>query len=125
MSDYTDSYDVTHEADMDHDNKWMADEIVRLSAENSRYREALEDIASSVADEAYNQIDVSGQWMLDRARRALVSTEQTCSQDGNKDIRQYASKSEEWRIQHQCRHTGDTRTEGGMTFCDKCGVELL
>jgi len=47
-------------------------EVERLSCEGSRYREALEDIALSVADEAYCQIDVSGQWMLDRARRALT-----------------------------------------------------
>ena len=25
----------------------------------------------------------------------------------------------------RCRHMGDTRTEGGMTFCDECSVEVL
>ncbi len=58
----------------------------------------------------------------DSEHKERVSTEQTpvcpetamdkdCTQNGNKDT--------------NCRHLGDTRTEGGMTYCDDCGVELL
>jgi len=42
MSDYTDGYNVTHEADMDHDNKWMAAEIERLSSEGEIMRKAVD-----------------------------------------------------------------------------------
>ena len=99
-----------------------ADELSRLSAENERLENRL-----NLAFEMLNDHGVDNAAIMKHIKSLMerVSTEQTRTQNGNKDTRQYASKSEEFRIQHQCRHLGDTRTEGGMTFCDKCGVELL
>ncbi len=39
-----------------------------------------------------------------------TAIEKDCTQNGYKDT--------------NCRHLGDTRTEGGMTYCDDCGEPL-
>ena len=81
---------------------WKKDgeEIERLLAENRNQMAFIKVLAAS-----------GNEYAIDYVER--VSTEHTqsgdvCTQD-----------------QERCRHMGDTRTEGGMTFCDESGVELL
>ena len=78
------------------------EEISRLSAENSLLKRKL------AAIEPFSRRDTE----LVYEDMGLVFTEQT-------------PVCPETAIQRDCSHMGDHRTEGGMTYCDDCGVELL
>jgi hypothetical protein len=77
----------------------LNDRISLLSAENSRLKSALH----------------PGEAVCDCCERMSprVSTEHT------QDVGSTTQKV------GKCRHIGDTRTEGGRTFCDQCGIEVL
>ena len=85
-------------------NATHLEEHQRLFTENAALRSLLNDAAPSCCD-----IDIIRELGLLESER--VSTEQT-------DV------LPETAIQERCRHIGDTRTEGGMTFCDDCGEPL-
>ena len=83
-------------------NATHLEEHQRLVAENERLKSYCRDYTEMTS------ITLNVPDKQREAFNAAVSTVQKRTQNGNK-----------------CRHMGDTRTEGGMTFCDECGAELL
>ncbi len=147
--------------------KWGADEIERLNARHEgdkKVVQASEDCARKHQERAERLLDENSlkddllwawlgcyqknhapdEWLVGDTRQAIkdtserVSTEQTSTQNGNKDTYQCRHGREAahckicddyWDfevMQHieQCRHIGDTRTEGGMTYCEDCDEPL-
>jgi len=110
-------------------NKWQAEKIEELIAENSDLKQQIQFWC-----EWYDEIEADPDRIGEIIKQAAVCPNTAIEKDtqnlgegtqnGNTDTLNDRG-SNQYANPEQCRHLGETRMDGGMTFCEECGVELL